>query len=363
MPDDIYPYDTGSKYAFSSTADCPMPPVVRIPCDLVEDCIVPPPPDPTFEAPTAPVNIPTPTFGCICPSINATVNVGTFNASVTAVDGDCCDLVYDFNLHVPTSAFGCTIITPKVNRKDANVDVQPVVDLTVVPQPDEPEPPLCEQDLEFEIEIGIPCNLHLVNPNSTVGNNANPGAGTFDLEIKKTTVPGANANGISKCKYSYKFDINFPKGHTHLCPSSKCISSIAYTAHTGVVTNVNPTTQQIEYVTSVWCEGNDVMYATAFFTAVTDVGETTDSSTSFVTELTSQDLVFNVCDEGTEESAPSEVIVTTGDVPPGGSDNDYDTDGDGTKDNGLPVGMSPEEALATGWSYNGLLDPPWQEPA
>jgi len=50
--------------AFSSRSDCPIPYVPEIELDLIKDCIIPPVPDPFFEAQIFPPLIPPITIGC-----------------------------------------------------------------------------------------------------------------------------------------------------------------------------------------------------------------------------------------------------------------------------------------------------------
>ena len=148
--------------AFTSRSDCPLPYVPDIQPSLIQDCEIPPIPDPFFETPILPPFIPPITLGCPPISVSASVSMvrdpsrsPSFSASASTYDpdGDNCFPTIDLDLWIP---FACPILryspSPSVSKK-FSVATQPSYSMTINSVVD--SAPDCKFD--FDLDITFVC--------------------------------------------------------------------------------------------------------------------------------------------------------------------------------------------------------------
>ena len=87
--------------------DCPMPAVPAIELGLIDECLIPPAPEPIWSSPPPPVLPPLPFIGCPTFEVSPTVEVvdnldePEFDASVDYADEDNCFPHLNLNLRLP----------------------------------------------------------------------------------------------------------------------------------------------------------------------------------------------------------------------------------------------------------------------
>jgi hypothetical protein len=165
--------------AFSSRSDCPIPYVPAIEPDLIQDCVIPPAPDPFFEAPAFPPIIPPITVGCPPIKVSASVhktdsgdpelsaNTGTYDPS-----GDECFPQIDLDLFIP---YACPEM--EVRTKKFRVAERADLDFGIVQDAD--DAPDC--GYKFDLDIVFPCTqLEVEASAAKLSWNQDPKA-TFDV--------------------------------------------------------------------------------------------------------------------------------------------------------------------------------------
>lgn len=188
--------------AFHSRSDCPIPFVPDIEPDLIQDCKIPPIPDPFFQAPELPPIVPPITLGCPPISVSASARKMPpdsplkFSASASTYDpsGDECFPEIDMQIYVP---FGC----PKMSAGESNspsVGLSPDITFNVVQTED--DAPECAY--EFDLDITFPCtslNMRSVGI-SRITLEAEP---TLDVDTELDT-------DENTCKLDFDIQIGVP---------------------------------------------------------------------------------------------------------------------------------------------------------
>ena len=151
--------------AFSSRSDCPIPYVPNIVPDLVKDCIIPPVPDPFFEAINFPPILPPIPLGCPSISFSGSMHSGSpFSVSTrfSQQDGiDNCFPILNFDLQIPfeCASFSARNIRPTFSP--SMVSFSPSYRLAVTQTLN--SAPWC--DYRFDLDIGFPFTSLSLSPN------------------------------------------------------------------------------------------------------------------------------------------------------------------------------------------------------
>lgn len=150
--------------AFSSRSDCPIPYVPEIIPNLVKDCIIPPVPDPFFEAINFPPILPPIPLGCPSISFSGSMHSGSplsVSTRFSQQDGlDNCFPVLNFDLQIP---FECASISTRNIRPSISssmVGISPSYKLSVSQTLN--SAPWC--DYRFDLDIVFPCTSLSVSP-------------------------------------------------------------------------------------------------------------------------------------------------------------------------------------------------------
>lgn len=187
--------------AFSSRSDCPLPYIPDIEPDLIQDCEIPPVPDPFFETPLFPPIIPPITVGC--PPISASADVWKVQnpsfspkfsvfTSTYDPDGDECFPYLDLDIWIP---FACPSFS--VKSPSPSVSTSPSYSLKITKKKD--NAPDCE--FEFDLDITFVCtSLSISISNSKISWDSDP-----SLSISQSLNMSDN-----KCELELDFKLEVP---------------------------------------------------------------------------------------------------------------------------------------------------------
>jgi len=150
--------------AFSSRSDCPIPYVPEIIPHLVKDCVIPPVPDPFFEAVNFPPILPPIPLGCPSISFSGSLHSGSplsVSTRFSQQDGiDNCFPILNFDLQIPfeCASFSVRNIRPSISSRI--VSLSPSYRLSVSRTLN--SPPWC--NYLFDLDIVFPCTSLSVSP-------------------------------------------------------------------------------------------------------------------------------------------------------------------------------------------------------
>ncbi len=150
--------------AFSSRSDCPIPYVPEIIPDLVKDCVIPPVPDPFFEAINFPPILPPIPLGCPSISFSGSMHSGSpFSVSThfSQQDGiDNCFPILNFDLQIPFECASISIRNIRPSISSSMVSFSPSYRMTVTQTLN--SAPWC--NYRFDLDIVFPCTSISVSP-------------------------------------------------------------------------------------------------------------------------------------------------------------------------------------------------------
>lgn len=197
--------------AFSSRSDCPIPYVPNIVPDLIQDCVVPPIPEPFFEADIFPPIIPPIPLGCPSIIFSGSLHSGSplsLSTKFSQQDGiDNCFPILDFDIQIP-------FICPSMSQRNgaaswSKVAFSPSYRLSV--SRTQNSAPWC--DYNFDLDITFPCTSVSVSLSKSFSTDWTP-----NFSARASASIGSNAD---KCDIGlgFEFDIVFPCTSMSVSPS------------------------------------------------------------------------------------------------------------------------------------------------
>ena len=207
--------------AFQSRAGCPLPDVPTIPHDLVQGCIIPPPPDPFWEGMEFPPILIPPPPGCAEIEVTGGIEfvgeggIPSFAASFEGRDGDNCFPTLDFNITVPCA---CTSLEAESSGKYGDAGPKLDVVVTNIATPSSASSTCaCGISMDFDLEIPCVCT----SMEASVESKFKEGAPSLGVEVTNIKEESSSACG---CGISLDFDLSVPCVCTRITVESANIS-------------------------------------------------------------------------------------------------------------------------------------------
>lgn len=189
---------SAEELAFTSRPDCPLPPIPKIPADLVEDCLVPDPPEPLYEGfEFPPIPVPPP-IGCAEIFVTGSISYDDppgVTASVNNRDGDQCFPILDLDISIPCV---CSSINPNGSVRFGGPSISFTATHDKTATPDE-----CSCDIDLDLEVQFPCICPTVEAKSKSGFGG--GGAKLEAEAAKNEGPGN-----CSCDIDLNLDVQFP---------------------------------------------------------------------------------------------------------------------------------------------------------